>query len=228
MKRHLKARATPAAIVGVLVLLTAGGAYALANGSGPVGACVAAGTRTLYKAPCHSGATPISLSSGEATPSISTAIPGGRLDSSNSSLVAKTATLPCFPKPGTAGVRFLSGGMTVGVTHYISSTCPAGQVNEFKVPRTGVYLVTASVVMYDGGGIFGARHLFIRDGNIGSDGGTELEAFSAADDGNATLSTSAVLHIAAGDVVFLVVSSTVGETLSGLGNTQFSIAWLGS
>lgn len=248
MKRFLKAGVTPAAIVVVLLLLTAGGAYALAGGSSKINACVMAGTRTLYKSPCHTGDTPISwlatingihaggaltgtypspkLAAGSVGPAAIAGIPGGRTDSSSSSLPANTDTLPCFPKPGPSDLRFESGGMSTHVTSFDGSSCPSGQVNEFVVPRTGAYLVTASVMMHDAGGVTANRYLYIRDGFVGSDGGTELDTTSGSD-GNTTLSTSAVLHLPASDGVFLDVRSSSAETITAMGNTQLSIAWLG-
>lgn len=168
---------------------------------------------------------PSAIAAGAVGPSAIAGIPAGRIDSSTSSLTANTDTLPCFPVPP-ANVGFLSGGMATGVTAYIASTCPAHQANEFVVPKTGAYLVTASVVMHDAGAVGANRYVYIRDGDVGSDGGTEAYGTSSSD-GNTTLSTSAVMHLPAGDSVFLDVSSSSAESISGAGNTQFSIAWLG-
>lgn len=60
MRRLLAARGVPAAILGVLALLAAGGGYAIANSGGKVNACVHTGTRALYKAPCRKGDKKIS------------------------------------------------------------------------------------------------------------------------------------------------------------------------
>jgi hypothetical protein len=50
MKQLLAARATPAAIVGVLVLAVAGGGYAMASSSGTITVCVQHNGGSLYKA----------------------------------------------------------------------------------------------------------------------------------------------------------------------------------
>lgn len=86
--------------------------------------------------------------------------------------------------------------------------------------------MTASVQLQDAGSVTANRHLYIRDGNTGSDGGTEVNSTSGSD-GTTTLSTSAVLYLPAGDAVFLDVTSTSAEAIRGGGNTQFSLAWLG-
>ena len=54
MKSPLAARGAPAALVGVLMLLMAGGGYALAGGgAGTIRVCLRKGTRIMYGAPCH-------------------------------------------------------------------------------------------------------------------------------------------------------------------------------
>jgi hypothetical protein len=55
MRRLLAARGTPAAVVGILALLIAGGGYAIASGSGTVRACVHKHTRALYVGKCQTG-----------------------------------------------------------------------------------------------------------------------------------------------------------------------------
>ena len=164
-----------------------------------------------------------SLAGGSVGPAAISGIPAGRIDSSSSSVAANTDTYPCFPVPPT-NLGFLSGGMTTGDT--TTGACPAGHANDFVVPIAGAYLVTASVVLHDAGGVSADRYLYVRDGIVGSDGGTETNETSAAD-GNTTLSTSEVLHLPAGDNVVLDVKSSSAETISGLGNTQLGIAWLG-
>jgi hypothetical protein len=63
MRRVLASRGTPAALVGIVMLLIAGGGYALASVSSKnVNACVKKHSRTLYKAPCHKGDSKISWS----------------------------------------------------------------------------------------------------------------------------------------------------------------------
>ena len=163
------------------------------------------------------------LATGSVGPSAISGIPAGRIDSSSSSVAASTDTLPCFPVPPT-NLGFVSGGMVTGVA--TSTSCPSGQANEFVVPIGGAYLVTASVVLHDAGGVTANRYLYVRDGIIGSDGGTETNVTSGSG-GDTTLSTSEVLHLPAGDNIFLDVNSSSAETIAGLGNTQMGIAWLG-
>lgn len=55
MKRLLTDHRTFAAIVCVLMLLAAGGGYALASGSGTITACVHKGSHVLYTGKCHKG-----------------------------------------------------------------------------------------------------------------------------------------------------------------------------
>jgi hypothetical protein len=57
MRRLLAARSTPAAVVGILVLLIAGGGYAIASGSGSgkISACVHKRTHALYAGRCKKG-----------------------------------------------------------------------------------------------------------------------------------------------------------------------------
>jgi hypothetical protein len=53
MRRRLTARATPAIATGIVMLLLAGGGYALAAGStSTVKACVAQGSQAVYVSPC--------------------------------------------------------------------------------------------------------------------------------------------------------------------------------
>jgi Collagen triple helix repeat (20 copies) len=55
MRRLLSARGTPAVAVGVLMLLVAGGGYAIASGGSPINACVHKGDHVLYTGRCKKG-----------------------------------------------------------------------------------------------------------------------------------------------------------------------------
>jgi hypothetical protein len=55
MRRLLSARATPAVAVGVLMLLVAGGGYAIASGGSTISACVHKGDHVLYTGMCKKG-----------------------------------------------------------------------------------------------------------------------------------------------------------------------------
>jgi hypothetical protein len=62
MKRLLEGRGAPALIVGVLMVLAAGGGYALARGSRTIHACVQKGTHALYTGRCRKGDKKLSWS----------------------------------------------------------------------------------------------------------------------------------------------------------------------
>jgi hypothetical protein len=64
MKRLLHARGTLAAMVGILVVLAAGGGYALASGAGTIKACVHNRSHTLYVGKCHKGDSHLQLEPG--------------------------------------------------------------------------------------------------------------------------------------------------------------------
>jgi hypothetical protein len=55
MNRLLHAGALPFAIIGMLMMLAAGGGYVLASDSATIKACIQKGIRRLYKAPRHNG-----------------------------------------------------------------------------------------------------------------------------------------------------------------------------
>ena len=128
MKRLLQARGAGAVVVGILVVLAAGGSYALASGSGTIHACVHKGSHFLYTGKCHKRDTKLSWNiQGPQGPKGDRGLQGPKGDTGS---------------PGPAGLQSVSTGWTYPVAAHPQSDGHVAKFT-FTAPASGFEVVSA-------------------------------------------------------------------------------------
>jgi hypothetical protein len=151
MRRLFSSRGTSAAAAGILVLLIAGGGYAIASGSGTINACAQKhGKHLLYTGKCKKGDTKLSWA----------------VQGPPGSTGATGRAGPAGPKGATGAIGpsagFSSSGgdvMSLAGTTVVSLTLPAGSfvingkvsiANSSAAETTGCYLLPPGVTSISG------------------------------------------------------------------------------